>query len=199
MSSVPVKGLFRCYSPECCQLWLAPPLPGGTALGTNVVLYQALKQIKVKTMYGVRMVTIYQICWSETLVAICNSCEQLQWSTRLLANSPRVGEALVLKENHGAAFVLRCDAFSTRGTWSKYLSKLGLVYSIGMVCFTVGLFWVSLEINQIHVLISLLSNQVVYKSGVLGWLGEQGERLPCFPSGSISVGKRYVYLVTKSS
>ena len=57
----------------------------------------------------------------------------------------------------------------------------------------------SLEYNQVHVLISLLSNQVVHKSRVSGWVGEQGERLPCFPSCSISVSKRYMYFVTESS
>ena len=29
MSSFPVEGLFRCYSPDCCQLWLSPSLTWG--------------------------------------------------------------------------------------------------------------------------------------------------------------------------
>ena len=127
------------------------------------------------------MVTSNQICWSEILVAICNRFEQLQWSTHLLTSSARVGEALGLKENDGAPFVLRCGVSSTRGTWNNYLVKMGLVYSIGISWLTTGWAWVSLEVI-VHVLIFV----IVQPSRTLIWgfwgVGKQGEHFPCFPS-----------------
>ena len=50
----------------------------------------------------------------------------------------------------------------------------------------------------VYVLILLLSNQVENESRVSGWLGEWGERFPCFPSWGISVSKKiYMYFVTQ--
>ena len=46
----------------------------------------------------------------------------------------------------------------------------------------------------VHVLISLLSNQVENESGVSGWLGKWGERFPCFPSWGISVSKKNIHV-----
>ena len=81
-----------------------------------------------------------------------------------------------------------------------YLVKMGLVYSIGMVWLTVGLVLSKPGSKSVHVLISLLSNQVENESGVSGWLGERGKRFPCFPSWGISVSKKiYMYFVTQSS
>ena len=80
-----------------------------------------------------------------------------------------------------------------------YLVKTGLECSIGMCRLTVGLLLNEPGSKFVHVLILLLSNQVEDKSGVSGWLGEQGERFPCFPSLGISVSKIYMYFVTQSS
>ena len=70
-----------------------------------------------------------------------------------------------------------------------YLVKTGLACSIGMCWLTVGLLLGEPGSKFVHVLILLLSNQVENESGVSGWLGEWGERFPCFPSWGISVSK----------
>ena len=80
---------------------------------------------------------------------------------------------------------------------STYLVKTGLECSIGMCWLTVGLLLGAPGSKFVHVLILLLSNQL--ESGVSGWLGEQGEGFPCFPSLGISVSKIYMYFVTQSS
>ena len=80
-----------------------------------------------------------------------------------------------------------------------YLVKMGLVYSIGMVWLTVGLVLSEPGSKSVHVLISLLSNQVIHKIWGFWGVGEQGECFPCFPSCGISVSKRYMYFVMKSS
>ena len=46
----------------------------------------------------------------------------------------------------------------------------------------------------VHVLISLLSNQVENESGVPGWLGERGKRFPCFLSWGIFVSKKNIHV-----
>ena len=50
----------------------APPLPGGTALVSNVGLQQTLEYIK-KLLYfkKFRLVATNQMCWSDSLVTIC--------------------------------------------------------------------------------------------------------------------------------
>ena len=48
MSSLPVEGLFGATVLIAVSYDWAPPLPGETALGTNVILQSALKQILVK-------------------------------------------------------------------------------------------------------------------------------------------------------
>ena len=58
-----------------------------------------------------------------------------------------------------------------------------------MCWLTVGLLLGKPGSKLVHVLISLLSNQVENKSGVSGWLGEWGKRFPCFPRWGISVSK----------
>ena len=53
----------------------APPLPGGTALVSNVGLQQTLEYSKKKkSLYfkKFRLVTTNQMCWSDSLVTICN-------------------------------------------------------------------------------------------------------------------------------
>ena len=67
-----------------------------------------------------------------------------------------------------------------------------------MCWLTVGLLLGEPGSKLVHVLISLLSNQVENKSGVSGWLGEH---FPCFPSWGISVSKNihvfcYTIIVT---
>ena len=69
------------------------------------------------------------------------------------------------------------------------LVKTGLECSIGMCRLTVGLLLGEPGSKFVYVLILLLSNQVENESGVSGWLGEQGEHFPCFPSWGISVSK----------
>ena len=59
-----------------------------------------------------------------------------------------------------------------------------------MCWLTVGLLLGEPGSKLVHVLISLLSNQVENESGVSGWLGEQGKCFPCFPSWGISVSKK---------
>ena len=58
-----------------------------------------------------------------------------------------------------------------------------------MCWLTVGLLLDEPGSELVHVLISLLSNQVENESGVSGWLGKRGECFPCFPSWGISVSK----------
>ena len=80
-----------------------------------------------------------------------------------------------------------------------YLVKTGLECSISMCRLTVGLLLGEPGSKFVHVLILLLSNLVEDKSGMSGWLGEQGERFSCFPSLGISVSKIYMYFITQSS
>ena len=69
-----------------------------------------------------------------------------------------------------------------------------------MCWLTVGLLLGEPGSKLVHVLISLLSNQVENESGVPAWLGERGECFPCFPGWGISVSKKiYMYFVTQSS
>ena len=61
------------------QFWNAvsvtedPPLPGGTALVSNVGLQQTLKYSR-KSLYfkKIRLVATNQMCWSNSLVTVCN-------------------------------------------------------------------------------------------------------------------------------
>ena len=64
-----------------------------------------------------------------------------------------------------------------------------------MCWLTVGLLLGEPGSKFVHVLISLLSNQVENKSGVSGWLGKWGEHFPCFPSWGISVSKKYTCIL----
>ena len=58
-----------------------------------------------------------------------------------------------------------------------------------MCWLTVGLLLGEPGSKLVHVLISLLSNQVESESGVSEWLGKRGKRFPCFPGWGISVSK----------
>ena len=93
--------------------------------------------------------------------------------------------------------LLYCDKmYPVPEAHSTYLVKTGLECSIGRCWLTVGLLLGVPGSKFVHVLILLLSNQV--ESGVSGWLGEQGECFPCFPSLGISVSKIYMSFVTQS-
>ena len=65
-----------------------------------------------------------------------------------------------------------------------------------MCWLTVGLLLGEPGSKLVHVLISLLSNQVKNESRVSGWLGERGKRFTCFPSWGISVSRNiHVYVI----
>ena len=96
--------------------------------------------------------------------------------------------------------LLYCDKmYPVPEALSTTLVKIGLECSIGMCWLTVGLLLGEPGSRFVHVLISLLSNQVGDESRVSGWLGKQGKHFPCFPSWGIPVSKIYMYFVTQSS
>ena len=64
-----------------------------------------------------------------------------------------------------------------------------------MCWLTVGLLLGEPGHKLVHVLISLLSNQVENESGVSGWLGERGKHFPCFPTWGISVSKKIYHIL----
>ena len=141
MSSFPVAGLFQCYSPDCCQIWLSPSLTGGNCIGYQCNSGTSTKnncklELYVESDWSQFIGFADLKFWSQSAIDVSSSsCPHICWLAEfMLVRRWCQREVMVLP------FVLWWGVSSTRGTCSGYLVKTVLACSIGICWLTVGSF-----------------------------------------------------------